>query len=268
MIIGHTNYGSGKEGVIVLHGWFDDHTAFNSMIPFLDTDTFTYSFMDYRGYGKSREISGNHTMQEIAHDAITLADHLGWDRFHVIGHSMGGMALMRLAANHPQRIKSGIALCPIPASGVPMDADGEKLFNGAADNDDNRRMILDFTTGNRLSRHWLDWMVRCSRKNTTRDAYADYLVAWTKTNFADETKELPLPLLVCPGEFDQAMTPEVMKQTYLQWYPNARLEILVNSGHYPMLETPARLAVIIENYMREHAHQTADSTKLDQGVTG
>lgn len=261
MTIGYTTLGSGKEGVIVLHGWFGDYTVFNPMLPYLDTDTFTYAFMDYRGYGKSKAIKGNHTMQEIAHDAVDLADHLGWERFHVVGHSMGGMALMRLASNHPERVKSGVALCPVPASGVPLDADGQALFDGAPDNDDNRRMILDFTTGNRLSRHWLDWKVKDSRETTTRDAFADYLVAWTKTNFADETKGLETPLLVCPGEHDQALTADVMQQTYMQWYPNASLSVLPNSGHYPMQEIPVFLATTMEQFMREHTQSVLEASR-------
>lgn len=260
MTIGYTTYGSGKEGVMVLHGWFGDHTVFAPMIPYLDTDTFTYAFMDYRGYGKSRDIKGNHTMQEIALDAIELADKLGWDHFHVIGHSMGGMALIRLAVNHPDRIKSGVALNPVPASGVPLDADSQALFDGAVNSDENRRAILDFTTGNRLSRQWLDYRVESSRKTTNIDAYADYLVVWTKTNFAEESKGLETPLLVCPGEHDGALTEEVMKQTYMEWYPNATLSVLPNCGHYPMQEIPVYLATTMENFMREHVSSAMNKT--------
>lgn len=266
MTIGHAIHGSGKEGVLVLHGWFGDHTVFAPMFPYLDTDTFSYAFMDYRGYGKSKGMKGNHTMQEIALDAAELADHLGWERFHVIGHSMGGMALMRLAVNQPGRIKSGVALCPVPPSGVPLDADGQALFDGAPDNDDNRRMILDFTTGNRLSRRWLDWKVKVSHDTTTHDAYADYLVAWTKTNFADESKGNETPLLVCPGEHDQALTPDVMKQTYMEWYPKATLSVLPNSGHYPMQEIPVYLATVMEQFMREHSQSVASAPKAAAGV--
>ena len=248
MAIGHKTHGSGSSGVIVLHGWFGDHTVFDPVVPYLDTDTFTYGFMDYRGYGLSRDIAGEHTMQEIADDTVALADELGWDQFHLVGHSMGGMALMRIATDHPHRVKSGVALTPVPPSGVPLDEDGAALFNGAIENDENRRAILDFTTGGRLSGHWLDR----SRETTTVEAYADYLVAWTQTNFADESNGLELPLLVCPGEHDGALTADVMRQTYMEWYPNAELEILPNSGHYPMQETPVYLTTVTENFIRKH----------------
>ncbi len=252
MTIGHTTAGSGREGVIVLEGWFGDCTIFDPMLPYLDGDSFTYTFVDYRGYGKSIDMAGEHSMAEISADVIALANHLDWDRFHVIGHSMGGMAMQRVALDAPGRVKSGIALTPVPASGVPLDADGEALFSGAADKDENRRNILDFTTGGRLSRQWLDWRVRCSRETTTRDAFADYLTAWTKTDFADEVKGLDIPTLVLVGEHDGALTADVMKQTYLEWLPNARLEVLPNAGHYPMQESPVWLATVMEGFLREH----------------
>lgn len=252
-MIGYTTYGSGKEGVIVLEGWFGDYTVFNPVIPYLDSETFTYAFMDYRGYGKSKAIAGNHTIQEIAQDAFALADHLHWQRFHVIGHSMGGMALMRMAANNVSRIKSGVALCAVPPSGVPMDPDSDALFSGAVEKDENRSTIIHYTTGNRLTNQWVQSCVQHSRETTTQQAFADYLIAWTKTNFLEETRGIEFPLLVCPGEHDLALGPETMKKTYMEWYPQAKLEIIANAGHYPMQETPIYITTVIEKFMRDAA---------------
>ncbi len=253
MLIGHQTYGSGKEGVIVLHGWFGDHTAFQQTFPFLDTDRFTYAFIDYRGYGKSKNISGEHTNKEIAADAIGLADELGWDKFHVIGHSMGAKAAQRVMVDAPGRVKSVVALTPVPASAVPLDADGESLFYGAAKNDENRFNIINFTTGNRLSPKWVDLTVKGSRETTTESAFADYLDAWVKEDFSDEVKGIETPVLVAVGEHDPALNADVMKQTYMEWLPNAKLETIANSGHYPMKETPAYMVTMAEAFMAEHA---------------
>lgn len=253
MIIGHALLGDGLERVIVLHGWFGDHTAFSPMFPYLDQRTFTYAFIDYRGYGTSRDIGGEHSMKEISSDAIALADNLSWERFHVIGHSMGGMAMQRVALDAKGRVKCGVAITPVPASGVPLDPEGQALFSGAADSDDNRRAILDFTTGGRNSRSWLDYKVKRSRETTTRDAFAGYLTAWTKTDFADEVKGLDLAVLVLAGEHDPALTPAVMEQTYLAWLPKSKMSVIANAGHYPMDETPVNLATTMEAFMREHS---------------
>ncbi len=63
-------------------------------------------------------------MEEAAADAIALADELGWDRFSVIGHSMGAKIAHQVLLQAPDRVRALIGLNPVPATAVPMDADG------------------------------------------------------------------------------------------------------------------------------------------------
>jgi pimeloyl-ACP methyl ester carboxylesterase len=252
MAIGHRIVGNGPERVIVLHGWLADHTAFEPMFPALDTEKFSYAFLDYRGYGRSKEMAGQHTIEEIGRDALELADHLGWDRFHVWGHSMGGSAAQWLVAKAQARVKSAVLLTPVPASGVPMEGEQLALFENAADTPQNRGIIIMFTTGNRHSAAWERSMIATSLATTTRDAFAHYFDAWSRTNFVAEVQGLPTPIKVLPGEHDPALSTEVLQQTIMQWFPNAELEVLRNAGHYPMIEIPINLARICEDFMERH----------------
>lgn len=252
MTIGHRIVGTGPEKVIVNHGWFGGE-AFEPMLPFLDTDTFTYAFMDYRGYGRSKDIEGEYTIAEIAADVAGLVEHLGWRKFHFVGHSMGGMVACRVATDAPERVKSVVAVNPVPASGVPFDDEGWSLFSGAAQDPESRRTILDLTTGNRLGRRWLDRMVASSLENSDKAAFGAYLTAWATTDFAEESKAITAPIKVLAGEHDPALTAEVMKNTYLAWYDNAELEVLANSGHYPMQEVPVYLTATVETFMKKFA---------------
>ncbi len=254
MPIGHTLIGSGNEKVIVLHGWFGDYAVWEPTFPSLALDQFTYAFMDCRGYGKSRDQAGDYTMKEIAADAINLVNHLNWDRFHVIGHSMGGMAMQRLVLDidNPKRVKSAVGIDPVPACGGQINPQTWPLFEGAITQDENRYKILDFTTGNRNSAQWLNYMVERSRVSTTEPAFAGYLNAWAKENFAEEAKGMTTPMLICLGEHDLAFPKEAMEATFLSWMPNAKLEMIANAGHYAMQETPVNLATVMESFMRQH----------------
>lgn len=249
--LGYRTIGKGPRRVMALHGWFGDETMFDPMLRALSEDEFTYVLPAYRGYGASRELAGGYTMAEISADVLALADRLGWQRFALIGHSMGGMAIQRVLADAPARIERMVAIAPVPASGVPLDAQGEALFGGAAANLENRHAIINFTTGGRLSRRWIDAMVHHSAQTAREEAFAAYLTAWTQTNFVKEVEGNPVRIKVIVGANDAAIGAEAMQATYMTCYPNAQLEIVPNAGHYPMNETPVALATSIETFLKE-----------------
>ena len=46
----------------------DDAESWNSTIPFLNTNQYTYAFMDVRGYGYSKNMEGQYNLEEIKND--------------------------------------------------------------------------------------------------------------------------------------------------------------------------------------------------------
>ena len=217
----------------------------------LDTQHFSYAFMDYRGYGARKGSGGPYTIAQIAHDALALADHLGWQRFSLVGHSMGGLAIQQVLADAPDRVQALVGITPVPAGGVPFDDAGWAFFSSAARDPAARKGIIDLTTGNRLTGVWLDAMVKSSLAHSDVEAFDAYLTAWAKTNILEHVQGKTLPVLVVAGENDPALGPETCKATWLQHYPNARLDVMSNAGHYPMDETPVALATVVEKFLRE-----------------
>lgn len=247
----HHIVGHGPHRVIGLHSWFGDCHSFVPIESSLTGSDFTYAFMDCRGYGGMRSARGAYTIDEIAADALTLADARGFGDFSLVGHAMGAKACERVLALAPRRVRKIVAVAPVPASGVPLDARAWALFSGAAENPASRYAIIDYTTGNRLSKAWIERMVAYSLSHSTREAFAAYLPAWSQTDFSADVKGKAQPLKAIVGINDAVITAELVKSTYLSWYPNAELEVMPNAGHYPMEETPVALATSIEKFLRD-----------------
>jgi pimeloyl-ACP methyl ester carboxylesterase len=243
--------GGGPRRVLALHGWFGSATGWGQLPDLIDGDKYSYAFVDYRGYGRRRDETGEYSLAEISSDALAAADGLGWDRFTVLGHSMGGTAMQRVLLDAPDRVTALIGVSPVPSTGVPFDEQGWALFDGAAANRDNRYAIIDLTTGNRLSRTWINRMVEFSLDNSEAAVFGAYLEAWAKTDFSAQVQGNQIPVKVVVGEHDPALGAAVMKQTFLQQYPNATLEVLLNAGHYSMFETPIALLTVIESFLDE-----------------
>src|SRR5690349_22236505 len=244
--------GSGDRHVLAVHGWFGSARGWGSLPEFLDRSTYTYAFMDLRGYGGRKQVAGEFTMEEAAADALALADELSWDRFSVIGHSMGAKVAHQMLLPAPDRVRKLVGLNPVPANAVPMDEQGWELFSGAAGNPGNRAAIIDFTTGSKLTPTFVNLVVQHSLDNSTVAAFAAYLQAWARSDFSDAAKSQPgtrMPVKVIVGVNDPALSADVMEQTWLVFFPEAEMTILPDAGHYPMFESPVSLVTSIEEFL-------------------
>ena len=246
--------GRGPRTVICLPGWFGSSTGWGpGFLDALDTERFRYEFMDYRGYGERRGSGGPYTIDQIAADVLELADALGVQTFSLVGHSMGGSAIQRVLALAPDRVEAIVGINPVPASGTPFDEEGRQLFDSAAADDTARETIVDLTTGNRLSAWWIDRIVRHSRGHSDEEAFAAYLSAWADTDHAADVPVDRVPALAVVGEHDPAVTEEGVRQTWGSLHPSSTVVVMRNAGHYPMYETPVRLATILEEFLETHS---------------
>lgn len=251
MINGYVQVGRGPHKVMVMGGWFGDADDWLATVNALDAEAFTFVLFDYRGYGRSRHMEGEYSFEESARDVLALADHLGWERFSLIGHSMGGVAIQRVLLAAPHRIDRMLAISAVPACSSRMDGERLAMFNDAVTNVARREFIIDFSTGKRLPKAWVCAMAQRSRAGSTEQAFAAYLTEWATNDFSALVQGNQVPVKVMVGEFDPTIGAALMQATWLAWYPNAQMEVLSNCGHYPMYEIPLALAAAIQSYLQQ-----------------
>ena len=96
--------GTGPQ-VLLLHGVGLRSEAWAKQIEALAKD-FRVTAIDMPGHGESGLHGDFEMLSDYAQAALTFAD----DRFVVIGHSMGAMIALYLAAHYPDRVQAAVAL--------------------------------------------------------------------------------------------------------------------------------------------------------------
>ncbi|MFG1396716.1 alpha/beta fold hydrolase [Roseixanthobacter pseudopolyaromaticivorans] len=245
--LGYTVVGNGPRKVMAAHSWLADHRTYAPMMPFLDGMSATFVFPDFRGYGRSRDREGAFSIREMGQDMLALADHLGWDRFDVVGNSMGGQAAQWLAGGPlaAGRIDSLTLLCSVPAAGFPLDEPGAAFFGAAADSAEVRSQCATAVTGGRLGPTFASWMTSLSQESATREAIAGYLRAWTSEDVSQEIGDFAGRVRIFVGAFDPVLTERVASEKISPLFPHATIAVIAGAAHYPSLETPAYTAALL-----------------------
>ena len=248
-MIAYEKVGTGPTKVIAAHSWLADHRTYAPMIPFLNMEDYTFVFPDFRGYGRSRDIAGDFSVREMGRDLLAVADALGWERFHLVGHSMGGQAVQWLAGQPEasERFRSVLLLCSVPAGGFRLDEGAARFFGSAVDTIDVRGRCADAVTGGRLGRGFAAFMARLSAETATREAIEGYLRTWVEDDVAADIGRYAGPVRVFVGEHDPVLTEAVARDGIVSLFPHATLATLGGTGHYPPMEIPAYTASLLSN---------------------
>ena len=109
----------GAPKVLCLHGWLDNAASFVPLSAHL-TD-FDLLALDFAGHGFSshRPASSRYYFPEYMFDVDAVLDILGWEKCHLIGHSMGGGIAAGLAAAIPERVDRLVSLDAVGVLTLP-----------------------------------------------------------------------------------------------------------------------------------------------------
>jgi pimeloyl-ACP methyl ester carboxylesterase len=114
--------------VLFLHGNVTTATWWEEVMITLP-DGFRGIAPDQRGYGAAdpdKKIDATRGMSDHAEDALSLLDHLGYEKAHIVGNSMGGSILWWMLIKAPQRFLTATVVDP----GSPFGFGGTKDEKG------------------------------------------------------------------------------------------------------------------------------------------
>ena len=101
--------------LLLLHGFPRTRRTWEQIVPAL-SERFTVVAPDRRGYGDSERIPdpAAYGLAAMAADGVALMDHLGHERFVVVGHDKGAPTARRIAADLPERVAGMVQIDSTP----------------------------------------------------------------------------------------------------------------------------------------------------------
>ena len=107
--------------VLLLHGFPQDDSTFDRVLPYLHAEGLRTLVPLQRGYAASARPSHrwNYRLTDLVDDVVALADAAGQPAVHVVGHDWGGIVAWSMADRYPDRVRTLTALSvPHPAAFV------------------------------------------------------------------------------------------------------------------------------------------------------
>lgn len=124
------------EPVLLLHGFPESSRTWNAVQPALADAGYRVVAPDLRGYSpRARPPEPEaYSMRTLVGDVTDLADTMGWDTFHLVGHDWGGAVAWHTAGHRPERLLTvSVISTPHPAA-----FNAAKQAGPSADGDDQK----------------------------------------------------------------------------------------------------------------------------------
>lgn len=233
--------------LICVHGFGGAKEDFADHVDELATRA-TVVIVDLRGHGASDGPGDTaaYSLDRCATDVVRVADALGLDRFRLLGHSMGGMVVRRVALAAPDRVEAVVFVST--AAGPPKGLDPELVDLGAQlalEDFAALKAVLDDAKALGTPAY--------ERLLAEREGFAEYgdwkwsrltPAMWAalgpeivrEPDATGDVRALACPALVMIGELDAVFYDASI--ALAEAVPESRLAVIPDAGHHPQFENP------------------------------
>ncbi len=219
--------------------------------------------VDLPGFGASPMPRGEISIPGYARFLERLCDALAIDAAAVVGNSMGGYVAAELAIASPQRVER---LMLVSAAGITAEhlrrdriMTGARVVAAVATRAAARHASFARRPG--LRRVALQLVVRHPERlrapiahelmeGAGKPGFLPAMEAILEHRISTRLTQIACPTFVLWGEDDRVI-PVRDAQRFAKAIPDARVLVLPDTGHVPMLERPARFNAVLEAFLRE-----------------
>jgi pimeloyl-ACP methyl ester carboxylesterase len=234
--------GSGEPELVFVPGWCCDHTAFAPQFEHFAA-THAVTALDLRGCGQSDQPELGYGIPDLADELARFCAEVGIAKPVVIGHSLGGMIAVELAARHPSLPRALVLVDPGPIDPLPETV---KLFEslieqleGPSGEDVRRSYVQDMGARDEELARWIVETM-CAVPLPIATAVIRGVVEWNGVG--------AFPLCSVPVLLLRAgLNPDVVRLTAFK--PDLEVGITVGAGHFHQLEVPDQVNAMIERFL-------------------
>jgi len=244
--------GAGEEVILFLHGVGGGADSWVSQLKQF-SQNYTVGAWDMPGYGRSHSIK-TMTFPLLADSLERLLDDQGWEKVHLVGHSMGGMVAQEFAVLHQDRLHSLTLAATTPAFGKSAGSFQKKFV-------EERLGLLDAGgTMAELAEKMVSIMMRESVDPACR-AFANSCMAGIpeKTYRAavkcivtfeqrENLSRLYVPTMVLAGQYDKIATADMMEKMASK-IVNCQFSFIQKAGHLSYIEDPVGFNAALKNFL-------------------
>jgi pimeloyl-ACP methyl ester carboxylesterase len=210
---------------------------------------------DNRGVGKTDKPGGVYSMKMMADDTVGLMDHLGIEKAHICGVSMGGMIAQEIAINYPERVGKLILGCTAAGRTGSL---GTILGLGEDYTDDEVRslpimkfanFLTSYSFNKCLYRMFMVPMAKVYARFSSPAGLTGQLEAVLAHNTLDRLHTISAPTLVITGAEDRLIAPGSSEEL-AHGIPDARLVKIEGGSHSFFIEMRGRANKEILDFLR------------------
>jgi pimeloyl-ACP methyl ester carboxylesterase len=246
--LAYEDRGEGKPAFVFVHGWTCNRSFFAPQAAHFSRSHRVVS-LDLRGHGESDKPQGAYPIATYADDIAYLIDQLDLGKVVAVGHSMGGITVLQLAAAYPTRVAGIVMVDPAPFVFPPE-------LKAAVDG-----IVSAIETGNQQPRR--DFIANAlflptSDRKLVEEVLAVMMAAPSHVAAAAMKGILafdgPAVATKCnvPALHLAATPPLNPPHLMSQWMPKVVNGWTVGAGHFNQLEAAEQVTAMIEGFLRHY----------------